>query len=76
MVTGSNGIPVAGEKAVGYVNPLLHKNGTVARTMAWNGCELLIRNGCRMGEQWVEQRLSPAVQRYPLEMSNGQAGAN
>ena len=30
VVTGSNGIPVAREKAVGYVNPLLHKNGTVA----------------------------------------------
>ena len=30
VVTGSNGIPVAGEKAVGYVNPLLRKNGIVA----------------------------------------------
>ena len=29
-----------------------------------------------MGEQRVEQRLSPAVQRYPLEMSNGHAGGN
>ena len=38
MVTGSNGIPVAGEKVVGYVNPLLHKNGTVAiknGTVVW-----------------------------------------
>ena len=30
VVTGSNRIPVAGEKAVGYINPLLRKNGTVA----------------------------------------------
>ena len=51
------------------------KNGTVATTTAsngWgtgsnvmnnerNGCELLIRNGCRTAEQWVEQQLSPAV---------------
>ena len=29
-----------------------------------------------MGEQRVEQRLSSAVQRYPLEMSNGHAGRN
>ena len=64
------------------------KNGTVATTTAsngWatgsnvvkngcNGCELLIRNGCRTAEQRVEQRLSPAVQRYLLEMSNGHAG--
>ena len=27
---GSNGIPVVGEKTGGCVNPLLHKNGTVA----------------------------------------------
>ena len=27
-----------------------------------NGCELLIKNGCRTAEQWVEQRLSPTVQ--------------
>ena len=29
-----------------------------------------------MGEQRVEQRLSPVIQRYPLEMSNGHAGGN
>ena len=29
VVTGSNGIPVAGDKAVDYVNLLLRKNGTV-----------------------------------------------
>ena len=27
---GSNGIPVPVDKAIGYVNPLLRKNGTVA----------------------------------------------
>ena len=41
-----------------------------------NGCELLIRNGCRTAEQRVEQRMSPAVQQYPIEMSNGHAGGN
>ena len=41
-----------------------------------NGCELLIKNGCRTGKQWVEQRLSPVVQQYPLEMSTGHAGGN
>ena len=30
VVTGSNGIPVPVDKVVGYVNLLLHKNGTVA----------------------------------------------
>ena len=29
-----------------------------------------------MGEQQVEQQLSLAVQRYPLEMSNGHASGN
>ena len=33
-------------------------------------------NGCRTGEQRVEQRLSLAVQRYPLEMSNGHTEGN
>ena len=47
---GSNGIPVAGEKAVGYVNPLLRKNGTVA-----------IKNGTiirQNGYRCLGQRLS------------------
>ena len=30
VVTGSNGIPVPVDNAVGYVNPFLRKNGTVA----------------------------------------------
>ena len=36
------------------------------RTLMKNGCngyELFIKNGCRTAEQWVEQRLSPTVQR-------------
>ena len=41
-----------------------------------SGCELLIKNGCKTGEQWVEQRLSPAVQQYPFEMSKGHVGGN
>ena len=52
-------------------------NGTIAKTMGSNGCttssnvmnngrkgcELLIRNRCRLAKPWVEQRLSPAIQR-------------
>ena len=30
VATGSNGIPVPVDKAVGYVNPFLRKNGTIA----------------------------------------------
>ena len=63
---GSNRIPVAGEKAVDYVNPLLRKNGTVAikngtvfgrtATVVWgNGCPLLINGSCN-GSQRKLQR--------------------
>ena len=41
-----------------------------------NGCELLIKNGCRTVEQWGEQWLSLEVQQKVLEMSNGHVGAN
>ena len=41
-----------------------------------NGCELLIWDGCRMVQQWVEQRLSPVVQWWVLEISNSHASAN